>query len=112
MTERLYHRALPGGGYVAIDVMAVRRWLRRTRYHGTVLVERRSGGWRERTQHPLVVAEASGESAESVMRTLLPAAECNAAIGSALLRYAPFAVPASPIGACASHQRAPAGART
>lgn len=97
MTERVYLRSLPGGGYVAIDVTTVRRFLRKARYRGAVLVERRADGERRRTLPP-VVAEASGDSAESVLRQLLPAAECNPAIGSALLRCTPGALPGSHAG--------------
>ena len=112
MTERVYFRRLPGGGYVAVEITRVRRWLRKSHFRGTVLVERRSDGDSQRTLHPLVVTEASGESAESVLRTLLPAAECNPAIGSALLKCTPVALPARPTGLRASPDRAPAAART
>jgi hypothetical protein len=107
MTERVYVRRLPGGGYVAIDITRVRRVLRRSRYRGAVVVERRAAGAADRTRHPLVVAEASGASAESVLSALLPAAECNPAIGSAVLRHTPGALPRSPIGASPTHRRAP-----
>ena len=98
MNERVYLRALPGGGYVAIDVTRVHRWFRRPRYRGVVLVERRTDGDRHRTLRPVVVAEALGDSAESVLRKLLPSAECNPAIGSALLRCTPVALPAGRVG--------------
>lgn len=111
MTERVYVRKLPGGGYVAIDITRVRRVFRRSRYRGAVVVERRSAGAAQRTLHPLVVAEASGATAESVLRALLPAAECNPAIGSALLRRTPGALPRSPIGAGLTHRRAPTAVR-
>lgn len=111
MTERVYLRRLPGGGYVAIDIARVRRWFRRTRYRGAVVVERRADGPSHRMMHPLVVAEASGLNAESVLRALLPAAECNPAIGSAVLRRTPGALPRYSIGAGSSH-RAPAASRT
>lgn len=97
MTERVYLRTLPGGGYVAIDVTTVHRFLRKARYDGVVLVERRADGERQRMLRPVVVAEASADSADSVLRKLLPAAECNPAIGSALLRCSPGALPATRI---------------
>ena len=95
MTERVYHRVLPGGGYVAIDVTRERRWLRRSRYRGILIVERRADAARHRRLRPVVVAEATDVSAEAVLRALLPAAECNPAIGSALLRCASGAPQAS-----------------
>ena len=94
MTERLYIRTLPGGGYVAIDVTREHRWLRRPRYHGAVVVERRTDGAHHRRLHPVIVAVATDSSAEAVLHQLLPAAEFNPAIGSALLRCTPGTVPA------------------
>lgn len=96
--ERVYLRTLPGGGYVAIDVSYVRRLLRRRLYRGVVVVERRSDGDRHRTFTPLVIAHATGRTIDSVVHQLLPAAECNPAIGAALLRCVPPAAPAKPFG--------------
>lgn len=109
MTERVYCRRLPGGGYVAVDVVRVRRPFRRSVYTGIVLVERRTTGDRDRTQQPVVIAELSGPDVESVLRALLPAAECNSAIGSALLRRTPGGLPPSPAaGRPAGHRAAAA----
>lgn len=98
MTERVYFRTLPGGGYVAIDVTCDRRWLRPSRYLGTVVVERRVDGERHRKLQPVIIADASGPSMDAVLQSLLPAAECNPAIGSALLRRTSGRRPASGIG--------------
>lgn len=97
-TERAYLRTLPGGGYVAIDVTYVRRLFRRGHYRGVVLVERRSDGDRHRTFAPIIIARATGRTIDSVVHQLLPAAECNPAIGAALLRCVPPAAPAKPLG--------------
>jgi hypothetical protein len=97
-TERVYLRTLPGAGYVAIDVTSVRRVFRRGHYRGVVLVERRSDGARHRTFAPVVIARAAGSTIDSVVQQLLPAAECNPAIGAALLRCVPPVVPAKPLG--------------
>lgn len=97
-TERAYLRTLPGGGYVAIDVTYMRRLLRRGHYDGVVLVERRSDGDRHRAFAPLVIARATGRTIDAVVHQLLPAAECNPAIGAALLRCVPTTVPANPLG--------------
>ena len=104
-SERVYLRRLPGGGYVAIEIARLRRWFHKACYRGTVLVERRSGGDPERTLHPLVVAEASADDAESVLRALLPAAECNPAIGSALLNGSRVVRYRSPHSPAARHVR-------
>ncbi len=97
-TERAYLRTLPGGGYVAIDVKWVRRLFRRGCYRGVVLVERRSAGEGDRTLEPIAIARATGATMDSVIHQLLPAAECNPAIGAALLRCVPPVVKAKPAG--------------
>jgi hypothetical protein len=84
-TRREYTRALPGGGFVAIDVTPVLSVLGRRHFRGTLVVERRAGA-RCEGHSPPVIAEVSGKSVDSVLRKLLPAAECNPAIGAALLR--------------------------
>ena len=83
-TQRAYTRELPGGGFVAIDVTPVTSLLHGRHFHATLTVERRSS-WRRDGHVPPVIGEASGSSVESVLRQLLPAAESNPAIGTALL---------------------------
>jgi hypothetical protein len=83
-TQRAYTRELPGGGFVAIDVTRVTSLLHRHHFHGTLSVERRAS-WRREGHAAPVIGEASGPSVESVLRQLLPAAQFNPAIGSALL---------------------------
>jgi len=83
-TQRAYTRELPGGGFVAIDVTPVTSLLHGRRFHGTLTVERRSN-WRRDGHTPPVIGHASGSSVEAVVRQLLPAAESNPAIGTALL---------------------------
>lgn len=82
---RVYERELASRGYVAIDVEPEHSFLGRRRYHGHVVVERREETRRE-GHTPPVVAEARGRSVEDVIRALLPAAQNNATIASALLR--------------------------
>ena len=82
-----YTRTLPGGGYVAIEVTAVKRLWRSRAYEGRVVIERR-GIWRRESPEPPVIATASGDSVEAVVRKLLPTAQCDPVIGSALLRAA------------------------
>jgi len=82
--QRAYSRELPGGGFVAIDVTPVKSLFHTKYFHGTLMVERRSDGRREGHDAP-IIAEATGSSAESVVQQLLPVAESNPAIGTALM---------------------------
>ncbi len=83
--ERVWSRGLPGGGFTAIDVSIEHTGLRGTAYRGALIVERR--GQLRRVGHtPPVVAESSGSTMEAVIRALLPTAESNAALGSAILK--------------------------
>lgn len=83
---RVFHRDLPGGGFVAIDVVSSRSLLGRRRFDGSVIVERRKG--RVGRGSAPVIARACERSMEAVIQQLLPAALSNAAIGAALLRRA------------------------
>ena len=84
MTSRVFRRELPGGGFVAIDVVVRRSLLGRRRFYGAVIVERRSGA--HRAGSAPIIARASATSVEEVIEQLLPAALSNVAIGAALLR--------------------------
>jgi len=80
----MYARDLPGGGFVAIEVRPSTSWRRARRYQGMLIVERRSqdrfdGG------APPIIARATERSVEGVVRQLLPTAQCNPAIGAAML---------------------------
>jgi hypothetical protein len=86
----VYLRELPGRGFAAIDVTPTMRFLHGRRYRGSLIVEGRSPP-RRRGHVPPVIAQAAAESVESVMQQLLPMAECNQAIGTALLRLRPAA---------------------
>ena len=83
-TGRVFRRDLPGGGYVAIDVVASRSLLGRRRFDGCVVVERRSGPVRGGVAP--VIARACAKSIDGVIQQLLPSALSNVAIGAALLR--------------------------
>ena len=84
-SSHAFHRELPGGGFVTIEVTARRRMWRDHVYDGRVVVERRANQRREGHEPP-VIATASGACAKAVVEQLLPAAQNNAAIGAALLR--------------------------
>jgi hypothetical protein len=82
--QRAYTRELPGGGFVAIDVTDLSSLVRGPRYRATLMVERRAS-WRRSGHAAPVIAEAIGSSFGAVMDQLLPAAQCNPAIGAALM---------------------------
>ena len=82
--HRAFERALPGGGFVAIDIASERTIWRNRVFHGTLVVERRASE-RRAGHSPPVVALSSGSSLDSVIQHLLPTAQCNAAIGAALM---------------------------
>jgi len=83
--QHAYARDLPGGGFVAIDIDSDRTWLGARRFHGILAVERRANPNR-REGPPPVIGEAFGRTAECVMQQLLPTAQSNYAIGTALIR--------------------------
>jgi hypothetical protein len=82
--RRAFQRPLPGGGFVAIDVVARQSMFRAPRYDGWVVVERRA---HPRGHPPPVVARATGGTIDSVVQQLLPAAENNPSIAAGLLRH-------------------------
>jgi hypothetical protein len=82
-TERVYVRALPGGGFVAIDVTSSRPLLGLPSCHGSVLLERREHP--RDGEYPLIVAEGAGATMSEVLRQLMPTASSNSAVASALL---------------------------
>jgi hypothetical protein len=84
-TRPVYLRQLPSQGYVAIEVAPAFSFLHGHQYHGSLVIERRAP-WRRPGHTPPIIAEATGKSIEAVIQQLLPIAECNPAIGAALLR--------------------------
>jgi hypothetical protein len=81
-TERLFHRDLPGGGYVAIEVGSVAESPERT---VRVVVERRSDRSRRAGHHPPVIHEEAWK-AERGVGDLYRVACDNVAIARGLLR--------------------------
>ena len=76
--ERLFHRDLPGGGYVSIELMAADRIVR-------VIVERRANRSRRQGHRPPVILEEAWE-AERGFGELYRIANDNVAIARGLLR--------------------------
>ena len=87
-TRRAYRRALPAGGFVAIDVRQTRSMWPGRMYEGKLVVERRAKS-RRQGHVPPVVGQAWGRTLEEVVQQLLPAAQYNPAIGAAILRLEP-----------------------
>ena len=115
--SQLYHRELPGGGYVAIEMVvdadssdmteleriAVERRGNETRRFGhqppsfalpagrpfraRVSVERRADASRRDGHEPPVIAEAEGETSGTVFGELYRIASDNAAVARGLLRW-------------------------
>jgi hypothetical protein len=84
-TRPVYLRQLPGQGFVAIEVAVEFSFLHGHQYRGSLVIERRAP-WRRPGHRPPIIAEANGKSIEAVIQQLLPIAECNPAIGAAVLR--------------------------
>ena len=80
---RLYWRELPGGGFVALDIVPLSPG---DGFIGMIIVERRAEAARREGSSPPVIAEACGRTTEGLLHRLLPIARSNPAIGSALLR--------------------------
>ncbi len=115
--SQLYHRELPGGGYVAIEMVmdadssemteleriAGERRGDETRRHGhqppsfakpagrpfraRVCVERRAEASRRDGHEPPVIAEAQGDTSGTVFGELYRIASDNAAVARGLLRW-------------------------
>ena len=115
--SQLYHRELPGGGYVAIEMVvdadpsemteleriAVERRGNEVRRYGhqppsfampkgrpfraRVCVERRADATRRDGHEPPVIAEAEGETSSNVFGELYRIASDNAAVARGLLRW-------------------------
>jgi hypothetical protein len=80
----LYHRELPGGGFVNVEEETASSGDVR-RAH--VAVERRREPFRRDGHEPPVIASAEGITTHSVFRQLLEIASDNVAIARALLRW-------------------------
>jgi hypothetical protein len=77
----VYHRELPGGGYVKIDVHRDD-----TQVRTLVSVERRAKHERRPGHRPVVIAEAAGDHRSPAFGDLYRMATDNAAIARALLQ--------------------------
>lgn len=81
--ELLYSRELPGGGYVAIEVLDSEGPTHRAR----LSVERRSDPQRRVGHYPPVIAEANGPSRAGVFTELFRIASDNVAIARGIMEW-------------------------
>jgi len=91
-----FERELPGGGFVAIEVVSTKSLWGKPTFQGRVIVERRSTPRGSAHSAP-VIATATASTLDGVMRELFPVAQSNASIGAALLRLGPLALDPQPI---------------
>jgi hypothetical protein len=78
--DAVYHRELPGGGYVKIDVIREREPARTC-----VFVERRAKHDRRPGHQPVIIAQADGDERSAAFGDLYRMATDNAAIARKLL---------------------------
>ena len=84
----LYHRPMPGGGYVDVEMDAEHvSEGAEARVHGRVIMERRADIGRRIGHQPPVVAEMSGDDADELMSELFRLACDNAALARSLMRW-------------------------
>jgi hypothetical protein len=95
-SEQVYHRQLPGGGFVAIEVTPSRNILGRTSYRGEVVVERRSAYERRAGHVAPVIAATKGVTIEEVFDVLFPVAQSNVIIATKCLERDRSNVPGRP----------------
>lgn len=86
--HELYRRSLPGGGYVAIEVVPSRTLLGQRTYHGDVVVERRAARDRRAGHDAPIVARTDAADLDTVFHELFPVAHSNTAIASGCLEQA------------------------
>jgi hypothetical protein len=84
---RLYVRDLPGGGYVAIDLVSDADPIAGAPCRARIAVERRAGPERRSGHHPPIIAEAEGESRSEVFGDLYRIACDNVAVARGLLHW-------------------------
>jgi hypothetical protein len=81
-----YHRQLPGGGYVEIE-MELMSSGEPARPRGRLIVERRTDHGRRLGHQPPVVADLQHDDADALMTELYRLAHDNAAIARGLMQW-------------------------
>ena len=81
-----YHRPMPGGGYVEIEVDPVTTG-DSTRPRGRLIVERRSDHDRRLGHQPPIVADVSHDDVDELVADLFRLAHDNAALARSLMQW-------------------------
>jgi len=88
--DTLYRRPMPGGGYVEVELDAVRAPAddqgRKRAHRGRVVMERRVDPGRRYGHRAPVIAELAGDDRDELMSELFRLAQDNAALARSLLR--------------------------
>ncbi|MEO8564185.1 MAG: hypothetical protein ABI601_19045 [bacterium] len=79
-----YHRPLPGGGYVEIEIEPARE---NGPSRGWLIVERRADVGRRFGHHPPIVAEEIHDDADALLAELFRLAHDNAALARRLMQW-------------------------
>jgi hypothetical protein len=87
VSQALYARSMPGGGYVRVELVASDRGHVAGEWRlGRVVIEPREASPRRDDAHPLVVEEVEGEDEDAVVAECFRIACDNAAIARRVLR--------------------------
>jgi hypothetical protein len=87
--DTLYRRPMPGGGYVEVELDAVRASADepgKRSHRGRVVMERRVDPGRRYGHRAPVIAELAGDDRDELMSELFRLAQDNAALARSLLR--------------------------
>ena len=87
--DTLYRRPMPGGGYVEVELDAVRApddEAGKRPHRGRVVMERRVDPGRRYGHRAPVIAELAGDDRDELMSELFRLAQDNAALARSLLR--------------------------
>ncbi|MEO7455390.1 MAG: hypothetical protein ABIY52_03960 [Gemmatimonadaceae bacterium] len=87
VTDAVYMRPMPGGGYVRVEMLVSQPGdIARERMRGRVVLERRLPAPATPDQEPVIVEEVEGSDANAVVAELFRIARDNAAIARRVLR--------------------------
>jgi glycine cleavage system regulatory protein len=88
--DTLYRRPMPGGGYVEVELDAVRALAdgepAARRHRGRVVMERRVDPGRRNGHRAPVIAELAGDDRDELTSELFSLAQDNAALARSLMR--------------------------
>lgn len=81
-----YHRLMPGGGYVEIEVELISSG-KSTRPRGRLIVERRTDQGRRLGHQPPIVADVLHDDVDALLAELFQLAHDNAALARSLMQW-------------------------